>query len=226
MKRIDQIQLNDWQEVRDWVDSSGLRIPGSYLDRVNKRIYPVDAFSLGQLASKAWLMQQLYHVIPLKSNATVGLFGCWIGALVPFLHNAFTIKRIYGFDLDSESVALSERFNEKHVQDSWKYKGVVADVSLLTTSALEFETGGELIDLKPDWVINTSCEHMNNNWFESADSEQLIIMQSNNSPDFDGHINTCTDIEHFKAKYPMSKTHFVGELTTPAYTRFMQIGYK
>lgn len=223
---MNNIQLNDWQEVRDWLDSSGLRIPGSYLDRVNKRIYPIDAFSLGQLASKAWLMQHLYHVVPLKPNARVALFGCWIGALVPFLHNAFTIKRIYGFDLDSESVALSERFNEQHVQNAWKYKGVVADVSLLTTSALEFETGGELINLKPDWVINTSCEHMNNNWFESADSEQLIIMQSNNSPDFDGHINTCTDIEHFKAKYPMSKTHFVGELTTPAYTRFMQIGYK
>ena len=97
---------------------------------------------------------------------------------------------------------------------------------MLTTSALEFETGGELINIKPDWVINTSCEHMDNNWFESADSNQLIIMQSNDSPDFDGHINTCNDIEHFKAKYPMSRIHFVGELKTPAYTRYMQIGYR
>ena len=120
----------------------------------------------------------------------------------------------------------SELFNERYVQDSWKYKGVVADVSMLTTSALEFETGGELINIKPDWVINTSCEHMDNNWFESADGDQLIIMQSNDSPDFDGHINTCNDIEHFKAKYPMSRIHFVGELKTPAYTRYMQIGYR
>ena len=91
---------------------------------------------------------------------------------------------------------------------------------------MEFETSGELINVKPDWVINTSCEHMGDQWFHSADSEQLIIMQSNNAPNFEGHINTCIDIENFKAKYPMSRTHFVGELITPAYTRYMQIGYK
>jgi len=220
------IKLESWQEVRDWLDASGLRIPGSYLDRVNKRIYPVDAFSLGQLASKAWLMQHLYQVVPLKPNATVALLGCWIGALVPFIHNALTVERIYGFDVDSESVALSERFNEQYVQDSWKYKGVVADVSIQSSSDMQFETGGELIQVTPDWLINTSCEHMNNNWFRTANSEQLIIMQSNNSEQFDGHINTCTDIEHFRYKYPMSKLHYAGSLTTPAYTRFMQIGYK
>ncbi len=75
-------------------------------------------------------------------------------------------------------------------------------------------------------VINTSCEHMNNDWFDTADSEQLIVMQSNNSSEFEGHINICEDIEHFKIKYPLTRTLYVGELETPAYTRFMQIGYK
>ena len=55
---------------------------------------------------------------------------------------------------------------------------------------------------------------------------RLIIMQSNNSPEFEGHINTCEDLEDFKTKYPLRKNLFAGELQTPAYTRFMQIGYK
>ena len=99
-------------------------------------------------------------------------------------------------------------------------------MSTLATNDMEFTTGGELIRVKPDCIINTSCEHMDTEWFESADDDQLIVMQTNNSEDFDGHINPCSDIEHMRIKYPLTKTHFVGQLVTPAYTRFMQIGYK
>ena len=223
---MNKIVLKEWADVRTWTDATGLSIPASYLEQVNNRVYPIDAFSIGQMASKAWLLHHLHRVGPKDKGVTIGLFGCWVGALVPFLHNAFLIERIYGFDLDKYSIDLAERFNQKHVENGWKFKGVVGDVSLMQTSDMEFETGGELIQCKPDWVINTSCEHMNSSWFETADSDQLIIMQSNNSPDFDGHINTCSDLEHFKAKYPMSNIKFAGELKTPAYTRFMQIGYK
>ena len=63
-------------------------------------------------------------------------------------------------------------------------------------------------------------------WYDSVDSDQLIIMQTNNSPDFDGHINLCDTVQEMQEKYPLSKTLYCGEMTTPAYTRFMQIGYK
>jgi len=33
-------------------------------------------------------------------------------------------------------------------------------------------------------------------------------------------------IEHMQMIYPLEHTLFVGELKTPAYTRYMQIGYK
>ena len=95
-----------------------------------------------------------------------------------------------------------------------------------TTNQMEFTTSGELINVKPNWIINTSCEHMDSSWFETADSSQLIIMQTNNSPDFEGHINTCESVEEMKEKYPLDKILYIGELSTPAYTRFMQIGFK
>lgn len=220
-----QTILNSWEEVAAFADSR-LRVPPSYLDRVNKRKYPVDAFSLGQLASKAWLLDTLFRIVPLKSNAEVALLGCWIGSIVPFLHRGLTIKRIYGFDIDPQSIALADEFNREHVEKDWKFKGVVADMSMVPTNDMQFEVNGQLIEFKPDWVINTSCEHMDTEWFDTADSDQLIIMQTNDSPDFDGHVNTCDSIEEMQARYPLSNTMYVGSITTPAYTRFMQIGYR
>ena len=220
-----QTILNSWEEVAAFADSR-LRVPPSYLDRVNKRKYPVDAFSLGQLASKAWLLDTLFRIVPLKSNAEVALLGCWIGSIVPFLHRGLTIKRIYGFDIDPNSIALADEFNREHVEKDWKFKGVVADMSMVPTNDMQFEVNGQLIEFKPDWVINTSCEHMDTEWFDTADSDQLIIMQTNDSPDFDGHVNTCDSIEEMQARYPLSNTMYVGSITTPAYTRFMQIGYR
>ena len=51
-------------------------------------------------------------------------------------------------------------------------------------------------------------------------------MQTNNSEEFDGHINPCYTVKEMQDKYPLSNTLYVGEMITPAYTRFMQIGYK
>ena len=146
--------------------------------------------------------------------------------MVPLLHDSFSIERLYGFDLDPVAVSKSEIFNRRYVENSWKYKGVVADVSMLSTDNMEFQTGGELIEVTPNVVINTSCEHMDTSWFETASNKQLIVMQTNDSPDFDGHINTCQSIDDMQSKYPLSDTRYVGTLKTPVYTRFMQIGYK
>lgn len=226
-----KIELDSWEKVSSWLDNeSNLRIPPSYLDRVNKRKYPLDAFSLGQLASKAWLINQLEQIylydLPMEEDPTVAILGCWVGSLVPFLHRILPLERVYGFDMDPSAIELAEEFNREYVVDNWKFKGVVMDLQYQPCNWLQFETGGELIQVKPDWLINTSCEHMDSHWFETADSDQLIIMQSNNSPDFDGHINICNSVEDMQEKYPLSVTNFVGELVTPAYTRFMQIGYK
>lgn len=217
-------KLDTWDKVAQFADDHMLITP-SYLDRVNKRKFPVDAFSLGQLASKAWLLHQL-KLLDLPSPSVAAILGCWIGSMVPMLHRGYNIDRIYGFDLDPQSIQLAEEFNQEYVNDNWKFKGVVMDLQYQPCNWLQFETGGELIQVKPDWLINTSCEHMDTHWFDTADSDQLIIMQTNDSKEFDGHINTCYNIEDMQNKYPLNQTCFVGELVTPAYTRLMQIGYK
>lgn len=179
---------------------------------------------MGQMVSKAWMVNVL-SALQLPPAQVIAIVGCWIGSAVPHL-SQFATQRIYGIDCDAESVELSEQFNQQLVQDNWRYKGVVLDIDHQQTNDLQFETGGELIDVKPDWIINTSCEHMSSHWFDTADSDQLIIMQSNNSPDYDGHINICHSTDHMQNKYPLSNTLYVGSVSTPAYTRYMQIGHK
>jgi hypothetical protein len=214
--------------VEHYIDNSYLHIPPSYFERaVMDRRYPRDAFSKGQLASKGWLLEELSNIKDLPEDMTIALLGCWIGAIVePLLISTIPIERIYGLDIDAQSIELAEKFNQKHVANNWKFKGVVADASILDCNHMEFETGGELIKVSPECIINTSCEHMGTEWFESAGSDQLIVMQTNNSPDFEGHINPVASLNEMEALYPLRKSMYSGQLVTPSYTRFMQIGYK
>lgn len=224
-----------WEEVTDYVNLH-FSMPVSQWEHIvqNRNTYPAHAFSKGQLASKAWLIDELWELwrvriekLPTPNPDTVIILGSWVGSLIEPLFQQFpNIRRTYGIDIDAESIAKSEKLNQKHVQNEWKYKGVVADVDNLTLNNCEFETGGELITVKPNWIINTSCEHMDNNWFNSVDEDQLLIIQSNNSEEFEGHINTCDNLDEFIQKYPLKTQLMCGELSTPAYTRFMQIGFK
>jgi len=220
------MKLNTWSEVLKFTDKN-LRISPTYLSEVGTGKYPCEAFSLGQLASKAWLIRCInQYVNPLQANVTVAILGSWIGVLVEFLHQSFLIDRIYGIDLDEFSIKLSEELNKKHVNNSWKYKGVVADVLTLSTNNMEFLTDNELINVKPEWIINASCEHMGSQWFNTADSDQLIKLQTNNYHRWHEHTNTVDSITDMQDKYPLSNTLYAGELDMPLYTRYMQIGYK
>ena len=238
---METIDLKTWDDVSEYLNKGFWQPSPSYFEHVvqHGNYYPKDAFSKGQLVCKSWLLKVLYSVIltevkikfpvankPVLSNVTVAILGSWIGTLVEPLHKNFNLERIYGLDMDADAIEKSEKLNQQYVQNNWKYKGVVTDVSMLDCSNMQFETGGELITTKPTWIINTSCEHMDNSWFDTVAPGQLIIMQTNNSAEFDGHINPCYTVEDMQVKYPLKDTHYIGELITPAYTRYMQIGYK
>lgn len=222
----DRIQLDTWEAVSDYIDNGFYTPAPSWFEHViqSGSYYPRHAFSKGQLASKSWLLEALAGKV--EPNATVAILGCWIGSLVEPLVHVIDPERVYGFDQDADAISKSEKLNQKYVQQGWRYKGVVADVTQLDCADMQFETGGELISVKPDCIINTSCEHMNSDWFDSVAEDQLIVMQTNNDPSYEGHINTTDSIEEMGSKYPLSNTLYSGEMITPAYTRLMQIGYK
>ena len=227
---METIKLKSWKEVTEYIDNGFWQPTPSYFEHIvqHNSYYPNHAFSKGQLASKSWLLEKLHKINwrhQPKSDIVV-ILGSWIGAMVEPLHKTFDIERIYGIDTDATAIEKSEKLNQKFVQDKWKYKGVVHNVDLLECDNMQFETSGELINCKPNWIINTSCEHMSTLWYDTVDNDQLIIMQTNNSEEFDGHINPCYTLDEMQEKYPLSNTLYFGALETPAYTRFMQIGYK
>ena len=227
---METIKLKSWKEVTEYIDNGFWQPTPSYFEHIvqHNSYYPNHAFSKGQLASKSWLLEKLHKINwrHQPNSDIVVILGSWIGAMVEPLHKTFDIERIYGIDTDATAIEKSEKLNQKFVQDKWKYKGVVHNVDLLECDNMQFETSGELINCKPNWIINTSCEHMSTLWYDTVDNDQLIIMQTNNSEEFDGHINPCYTLDEMQEKYPLSNTLYFGALETPAYTRFMQIGYK
>ena len=225
---METINLKKWRDVSNYIDTGFYKPRLSTVEHIiqHGNYYPKHAFSKGQLASKSWLLDKLRFHLDADEEYIVAILGCWIGTLVEPLHRYFNLERIYGIDSDADAIEKTEKLNRDHVQDSWKYKGVVHDVDLLDCGEMSFTTEGELINIKPNVLVNTSCEHMSTLWYDSVDKDQLIVMQTNNSEEFDGHINPCYTAEEMQKKYPLSKTLYIGELITPAYTRYMQIGYK
>lgn len=219
------MNLHNWNSVKQYINSSAVRFSGTFVENASTGKFPADAFSLGQLCSKIWLLETLREQ-QVEVNK-VAVLGAWICTIAEPLCDLFpSISRIYGIDCDSTSVELSDLFNNLLVQQDWRYKGVVADVDLLFMNNLIMDISGTLVEDKPDTVINTSCEHMSTEWFDTVDADQLVIIQSNNNAEFTGHINTCKDLDDFCSKYQLSKLLYAGEMNLPVYTRYMAIGYK
>jgi len=81
-------------------------------------------------------------------------------------------------------------------------------------------------DTKINTVINTSCEHMDNSWYENLPDGTFVILHQNDYFENEQHSNCCKDLDEVKFKYPMSEIYYEGELDTNLYNRFMLIGVK
>lgn len=75
-------------------------------------------------------------------------------------------------------------------------------------------------------VVNTSCEHMNNDWFNNLPDGTFVVLHQNDYFSNEQHINCMKDIEDTKKNYPMSEIYYEGTLDTHLYNRFMLIGRK
>lgn len=227
-----EIKFETWQDVENYLATQEIVTPSlDYLSKAASGRFPQNAFTVTQLASKTWLMDALTQIPSLGTDKpTIAILGSWVGSYVEFILDAFKdthgITRIYGLDKDPYNVRLSDEFNARHVQNSWLYKGVIADIERQNASDMQFEVGGELISVRPDVLINTSCEHMDTQWFDTADEDQLIVMQSTNLLYGAEHINVMSNFQAMSDKYSLRDTLYSGTMKFPSYDRYMQIGYK
>jgi hypothetical protein len=194
-----------------------------------------DAFSRSQIKSKIWLVEELTKINSHFANVLV-LAG-WFGQIKSIYNNLLTYNKMRIVDIDRFSCNVSDYiFNLSNLEE-YKVKSVCADINSLTLHKNGYELNIEnfkegtayLEKFLPDLIINTSAEHMTEEWFnqirfKELESNPIVAMQSNNLFDIEEHVNCVYSIDHLKKKFPMKEILFEGELQLKGYKRVMLIG--
>jgi hypothetical protein len=188
-----------------------------------------DAFSLGQIQSKLWLIDNLP-----ANLGTVFVCAGWYGTLAALMFERARTKfdKIRSFDIDESCAPVADTMNRPWVMDGWQFKASTLDILEMDfptthTTYRANGTGLELTEM-PDTVINTSCEHIEDfeTWYLKIPFGKLVVLQSNNFYEVEEHVNCVNSIEDFKSLAPVSTLIYAGELELEKYSRYMIIGYR
>lgn len=188
-----------------------------------------DAFSLGQLNSKLWLIDNLPDNL-----GTVFICAGWYGTLAALMFERARSKfdKIRSFDIDETCAPVADTMNRPWVMDGWQFKASTLDILEMNfpSTHITYRANGTSLELTemPDTIINTSCEHIKDfkNWYSKIPDGKLVILQSNNFYEIEEHVNCVTNAEEFGSLAPMSNLIYSGELELEKYSRFMLIGTK
>lgn len=193
-----------------------------------------DCLSRGQIQSKLWIVKELNKLD--VNLGTIFLCAGWYGTLATLLFESnSTIKKILSFDIDESCVKIAENFNAPWHQKDWKFKAITDDIMNVDYNEHHWQfwskTNNRLshpITDKPDTIINTSCEHLEdfNEWYGKIPKGKLLILQTNNYFDLPEHINCSKNLIDFAGQTPMTTVLYQGELYLDKYSRYMRIGVK
>ena len=205
-----------------------------YEKKVNKDdIY--DAFSRSQIKSKIWLLEELAK-IDTHYDSVVVMAG-WFGQLKSMYDEKMSSNKFRIVELDKQACNSSDYIFNLSNLENYKVKAVNADINNLTLhkngyewDVENFKEGTKYSEkFLPDLIINTSAEHMTEEWynqirFKEMESNPIVAIQSNNLFDIPEHINCVHSVDHMKKKFPMKEILFEGELQLKGYKRVMLIG--
>jgi hypothetical protein len=205
-----------------------------YEKKVNKDdIY--DAFSRSQIKSKIWLLEELAKIDTHYDNVVV--MAGWFGQLKSMYDEKMSSTKFRIVELDKQACNSSDYIFNLSNLENYKVKAVNADINNLTLHKNGYEWDVENFKentrysekFLPNLIINTSAEHMTEEWynqirFKELESDPIIAIQSNNLFDIPEHINCVHSVDHMKKKFPMKEILFEGELQLKGYKRVMLIG--
>lgn len=170
-------------------------------------------FSKSQILSKLWMAETLSK-FKLNFNSIL-LIGGWLTHHSLFLKD-ISYSNLYSIDPDSSINSLVKTMNP----DAYICNNTI-EQCIDPSGIITFNNN----IIEPDLIINTSAEHMDNTWFEKLAPGATVLIQSNNSLEFQ-HINYCENFGVFLKKYPLNTVYFRGETAFPKYNRFMIYGIK
>jgi len=199
-----------------------------------------DAFSRSQMKSKIWLIEELENVrqkLPDPVYKQVMVMAGWFGQIKSIYDKRLTYRKMRIVEMDRNACETSDYIFNLPELENHKVKSVYADINNLTLHKNGYEWSvenfrdGTVYSEKflPDLIINTSAEHMKEDWFfqikfKEMESNPIVAIQSNNLFDIPEHINCVHSVEHMKKKFPMREILYEGELQLKGYKRVMLIG--
>lgn len=164
-----------------------------------------DAFRINQMQGKAWLLDNIKNV---NRNTKVLVVGSWLGFSSYCLYKE-GFKFITETDIDSRLEKMARQVNLPN--DAFNHLN--EDVNKLDLSSYGL-------------IINTSCEHIEDNrWFDNVKSGTILALQSTNfrCPD---HVNTVNNLEEMKRKYPLKYSYADDLVFNSMFSRYMVVGEK
>ena len=232
------------QYIAHNIDDEYIRKIASWSIRWQERALLNDHFSRGQMQSKLWMVDELKRVFPNKKIGTIAHYGGWYATVAQHLFQHFDIQRYWNLEKDIRCIQISDDFNYEQKNNQWQYKAIGIDVDDIywrtRQGGSDVDAGNEYfrckatnaegklieVDVWPDLIINTSCEHMSESWFERIPPGKMICLQTNDYFSNEQHINCVHSVDDAVVKYPMSQLIYKGEIETATYNRFMIIGVK
>jgi hypothetical protein len=219
---------------RQFLDDKIFRGINSFIKQEYNREQLNDAFSRSQIKSKIWLVEELCKIQSHYSNVVI--MAGWYGQLKSIYNKKLSYLKMRNIELDKFACEVSDYIFNLSNLEQYKVKSVNADINKLTLhkngyewEVENFKDHSKFIEkFLPDLIINTSAEHMTEDWFHQLrfrelESNPIVVIQSNNLFDIPEHINCVYSIEH-KKKFPMKEVLYEGELQLKGYKRVMLIG--
>ncbi len=195
--------------------------------------YLAHALNKNQIASKTWLINEVYRAAGPRLGS-VYVLGGWKGVLGALMLSdpRLEVERVLSFDIDPACEEVADCMNRSHVPEG-RFKALTGDMYTLDYGDAAFDyvdADGrqQRIEARPGLVVNTSCEHLEDfaGWYGRIPDGTLLALQSNNMFGVDVHVNCVADVEAFKRQVPLGELLYAGELPRKRYTRFMLIGRK
>ena len=193
------------------------------------------ALSTGQIISKIWIIETL-RALKVENLGSVMVLGGWVGLLGHILlsEKSLQIEKIRSFDIDPICEKIADMMNVNFVSKQWKFKASCSDWNSLNYDETQYtvhrlkDFGEVPLNDRFDTIINTCCEHVSGfeNWIVRIPSDRLLILQSNSSSEFEGHVNCHPSLDVFKVQVGLNRVLFEGSLDAGEYKRWMLIGYR
>lgn len=160
-----------------------------------------DAFHSNQIKSKKQAIAAFGTLTP----NNVLYVGAWIGLLTYYLMKEYPEIKFNELDIDYRCTIFNRYFSQ---------------VPHYTADVTTFKKINEF-----DTIINLSCEHMSDQWFDNLQPGTQVVLQSNNMKMSD-HINCCETLEEMKQKYNLTEITYATTLKLNVYNRFTLAGIK